>query len=116
MATTVFSSQMLEFRGGLLRVEDGDGDAGEGVVIGPEPTIVGRDPSCQLVVNETGISAMHAELVATARGVRLRDLGSKNGTLVDGVRVFHAELRDGSMRSEERRVGKECRSRWSPYH
>ena len=23
---------------------------------------------------------------------------------------------DGFMRSEERRVGKECRSRWSPYH
>ena len=23
---------------------------------------------------------------------------------------------DDSMRSEERRVGKECRSRWSPYH
>ena len=22
----------------------------------------------------------------------------------------------GSIRSEERRVGKECRSRWSPYH
>ena len=29
-----------------------------------------------------------------------------------------ATLRDGGflMRSEERRVGKECRSRWSPYH
>src|SRR5215813_14710311 len=25
-------------------------------------------------------------------------------------------LAGGSMRSEERRVGKECRSRWSPYH
>ena len=23
---------------------------------------------------------------------------------------------DGNIRSEERRVGKECRSRWSPYH
>ena len=23
---------------------------------------------------------------------------------------------DGSLRSEERRVGRECRSRWSPYH
>ena len=23
---------------------------------------------------------------------------------------------DGAIRSEERRVGKECRSRWSPYH
>src|SRR3712207_7504946 len=25
-------------------------------------------------------------------------------------------LEEASMRSEERRVGKECRSRWSPYH
>ena len=26
------------------------------------------------------------------------------------------EVRTDSSRSEERRVGKECRSRWSPYH
>ena len=26
------------------------------------------------------------------------------------------ELVDAAVRSEERRVGKECRSRWSPYH
>ena len=26
------------------------------------------------------------------------------------------EIADGAERSEERRVGKECRSRWSPYH
>ena len=25
-------------------------------------------------------------------------------------------LQSGAFRSEERRVGKECRSRWSPYH
>src|SRR5256885_16207786 len=31
---------------------------------------------------------------------------------VDSVEPLHREL----MRSEERRVGKECRSRWSPYH
>src|SRR2546430_16781506 len=31
--------------------------------------------------------------------------------------VFHyLDLLDGLGRSEERRVGKECRSRWSPYH
>ena len=29
--------------------------------------------------------------------------------------IIHA-LMDDSVRSEERRVGKECRSRWSPYH
>ena len=27
-----------------------------------------------------------------------------------------AGMLDGKLRSEERRVGKECRSRWSPYH
>ena len=27
-----------------------------------------------------------------------------------------ASLSNGNVRSEERRVGKECRSRWSPYH
>ena len=27
-----------------------------------------------------------------------------------------AQVLDGQARSEERRVGKECRSRWSPYH
>ena len=29
---------------------------------------------------------------------------------------INQELVDKGMRSEERRVGKECRSRWSPYH
>src|SRR2546422_11674966 len=30
--------------------------------------------------------------------------------------VLTVELRASGLRSEERRVGKECRSRWSPYH
>ena len=33
------------------------------------------------------------------------------------VDKFDLEIADGEqLRSEERRVGKECRSRWSPYH
>ena len=31
----------------------------------------------------------------------------------DGMTFF---VKDALIRSEERRVGKECRSRWSPYH
>ena len=38
-----------------------------------------------------------------------RSLGYKSGNVV-------ADWRAGRSRSEERRVGKECRSRWSPYH
>src|SRR5256885_16397031 len=30
--------------------------------------------------------------------------------------AFEPDLVDHRLRSEERRVGKECRSRWSPYH
>ena len=47
----------------------------------------------------------------------------KKGSSYFGLCPFHNEKspsfsvsRDKQMRSEERRVGKECRSRWSPYH
>ena len=33
-----------------------------------------------------------------------------------GVRIFFRQIHRDLTRSEERRVGKECRSRWSPYH
>ena len=36
--------------------------------------------------------------------------------LADGVRLDRLWLKNLDLRSEERRVGKECRSRWSPYH
>src|SRR5215510_12508606 len=46
-----------------------------------------------------------------------REIGRQVGVLVDrrGA-VTHVMVGDAGSRSEERRVGKECRSRWSPYH
>src|SRR5258707_11645559 len=44
---------------------------------------------------------------------------NKQGVSPDDARAFHTSVRrddDFDFRSEERRVGKECRSRWSPYH
>ena len=39
------------------------------------------------------------------------------GTLhVQALKGVSLEVQRGEVRSEERRVGKECRSRWSPYH
>src|SRR5215204_5045396 len=49
----------------------------------------------------------------------LRGEGSKRDDLADRVATVetsHMVDHVGSKRSEERRVGKECRSRWSPYH
>jgi len=50
-------------------------------------------------------------VVANARVETARYAGFTVGPLVGG-----ALAAAGGMRSEERRVGKECRSRWSPYH
>ena len=44
----------------------------------------------------------------TEKSARLRETG--------GAETGHAEGDAYAQRSEERRVGKECRSRWSPYH
>ena len=39
------------------------------------------------------------------------------GLVDDIVSIINAKLKGAEEdRSEERRVGKECRSRWSPYH
>jgi hypothetical protein len=51
------------------------------------PLIVGRAPTCDLPVFDPTISRRHAELVADGDSLRLRDLGSSNGTFVNGAKV-----------------------------
>ena len=43
-------------------------------------------------------------------------LGSLYALIALGVTVIYTVMDMMNFRSEERRVGKECRSRWSPYH
>lgn len=48
---------------------------------------IGRAPECGLVLEHPSISRMHAEIQHDGRGWRLRDMDSKNGCHVDGIRV-----------------------------
>ena len=48
---------------------------------------IGRSTSCDMRIEAADVSAMHAELRWTKRGWELRDLGSTNGTFVDGERL-----------------------------
>src|SRR2546430_17501616 len=52
------------------------------------------------------------DLGSTYKEQRLLYHNNGNGTFTD----VSADAGPGITRSEERRVGKECRSRWSPYH
>jgi hypothetical protein len=75
---------------------------------------VGRSPSCDCVLPEEYVSRRHAELRRDGERWFLRDLGSTNGTRVNGVRVVEeAEVRPGdrlslggaAYRLRARRVG-----------
>jgi DNA-binding NtrC family response regulator len=79
---TVASRNRVEVRGGKIRTA-----TSEWVEIGPDPIVLGRNQACALMIDDGKVSAVHVELVATEQGVRVRDLGSRNGTFVAGVRV-----------------------------
>lgn len=56
--------------------------------------VLGRDPSCEIVLDDPSASRRHALLRFENGRYRLEDLGSKNGTLVNEVRVQTQELKD----------------------
>jgi two-component system, NtrC family, response regulator AtoC len=57
--------------------------------------LVGRAPPADLVVEDMTISRQHARFTYRDGHVEVEDLGSRNGSLVRGVRVTHAQLRSG---------------------
>jgi pSer/pThr/pTyr-binding forkhead associated (FHA) protein len=57
--------------------------------------IVGRDPSCELSINEFVISRKHAKINKRWGGIVIRDLESKNGTFINNRRVVEEFLHDG---------------------
>lgn len=59
---------------------------------------IGRGETCHLRPNSERVSREHAEIVVTADSVAIRDLGSRNGTLVNGKALTHPlTLRDRDL-------------------
>lgn len=74
-----------------LEVVEGP-DRGAKVSPLPEYTLVGRSPSCDLVLTDTKASGMQCALRVTEDHVLLKDLGSTNGTHCGGVRIVEVFL------------------------
>jgi transcriptional regulator with PAS, ATPase and Fis domain len=63
-----------------------------------DKVVVGTHRSCDVLLTDRAVSRFHLELRADPqRGLIVRDLGSSNGTAVDGVPVFEAPLRSGAV-------------------
>src|ERR1051326_5171839 len=66
---------------------------------------------------ENGLVPLPPIVHARATEVSWRTMKKRFSTIHPGTRFCTTTLsRSLKNRSEERRVGKECRSRWSPYH
>ena len=67
-------------------------DEGPPVEIVKDLTLVGRKEDCDLRLEHKSVSKMHCVIVKTDGLLPLRDLGSTNGTRVNGTRVRRAAL------------------------
>ena len=59
--------------------------------------LIGRDENCTICIPEDSISSRHAQLAQVKAGWELKDLGSANGTAVNGKPAKQAVLKNGDQ-------------------
>ena len=79
-----------------VQVEDGP-DKGLAFASSSNKVVIGTHKSAQLALTDPTVSRFHCEIVVDERGIRIRDLGSRNGTLVDRVDVIDGRLHDRAI-------------------
>ena len=71
---------------------------GERWLLQGDRLLIGRGEECDVVVPDRQISRQHARIFRTPQGVLVEDLGSKNGTHLNGVRIEGpTEIQDGDV-------------------
>ena len=68
---------------------------GKRVSVGEDPVTIGRMPECDIVLADHNVSRRHAEVRRQDGGFVVVDLGSTNGTKVNGAGVRERRLADG---------------------
>ncbi len=86
---SITHARLAEKTGVFCEVLSGRGVASRHV-LGETAVVAGSDAGADLVINEATVSRRHASFEATARGVHVKDLGSRNGTWYLGASVSDA--------------------------
>ncbi len=81
---------------GSLRVVSGN-DQGKVIELNRPVTTIGRGADQMLVIADIAVSRRHLQVHMTQTGYRLQDMGSPNGTMVNGKRVSEVQLMDGDQ-------------------
>ena len=87
--------------GASLVVRNGS-QAGTALDLDAMVTHLGRHPDSEINLDDITVSRRHAEIARTNRGYVVRDVGSLNGTFVNGERIDEMVLQQG----DELQVGK----------
>ncbi|QDT52874.1 FHA domain protein [Caulifigura coniformis] len=76
-----------------LTVQSGK-HAGKKVKLQPGEVIVGRDEAARLRIASSDVSRQHCKLVVTEDSITVVELGSRNGTFIDGVPIHRSHVLD----------------------
>lgn len=79
-----------------LTISNGE-QAGRIIALTESEYNLGRQRDNHLHISDLGISGYHARIFRTKEGYAIEDLKSRNGTWINGGRIFHATLRDGDQ-------------------
>lgn len=96
-----FPEEHLEVGQGLLMVKHGP-NAGSTFMVEADATTVGRNPDSDVFLDDVTVSRHHAELRRREDAFFIHDVGSLNGTYVNGERVDATKLASG----DEVQIGK----------
>jgi transcriptional regulator with GAF, ATPase, and Fis domain len=96
MGTQHAAHKVIEVPRCALVVLSGD-ERGREALIDRDTFRIGKSEDSDLVLADQTVSRNHCEIVRESKGYLLRDLGSTNGTLLDGAEIREAYLKPGAV-------------------
>ena len=82
---------------GIMLLVQVEGRPGRAIPVMEPVFVIGRDPSCQLRLDQDTISARHCRIRLEGDRVIVEDLNSRNGTVVNDHAVHETEVRHGDL-------------------